>query len=225
MLSSCFVLPDFVEPAIFQCWCSPISLSFPFPSITFSPLLSVAVELVTERPVVAGCTSNSDCPDHAACYNTRCINPCAERSPCAPSAYCKVVNHQAVCTCPDGYIGTPTTNCLPRKYCMTDRRSVAAAAAAASAVLFSFSPSLRPRPPSAAVSFSGRDNQTLCPEVEFSNGEYSFSGLYVQETITELELTEHDPTSSLTACFSPEARMHPKLRLSRPPCMHSAEVS
>ena len=45
----------------------------------------------------------------------RCINPCAEH-PCAPSANCRAVNHRAICTCPDGYIGSPTTSCRPREY-------------------------------------------------------------------------------------------------------------
>ena len=45
----------------------------------------------------------------------RCINPCAEGRPCAPSALCKVVNHRAICTCPDGYIGSPTTDCRKRE--------------------------------------------------------------------------------------------------------------
>ena len=45
----------------------------------------------------------------------RCINPCAEH-PCAPSAHCRAVNHRAICTCPDGYIGSPTTSCRPREY-------------------------------------------------------------------------------------------------------------
>ena len=68
------------------------------------------------EPISIGCISNDDCPDHAACRNSGCINPCALDDPCAPNANCKVVGHEPVCTCPDGYIGSPTTECRLRKY-------------------------------------------------------------------------------------------------------------
>ncbi|CAB4059877.1 unnamed protein product [Lepeophtheirus salmonis] len=60
-----------------------------------------------EPSLTPGCDINQDCPTHASCKNRLCINPCAEDSPCAPTAYCKVINHEAFCTCPDGYIGSP----------------------------------------------------------------------------------------------------------------------
>ena len=66
--------------------------------------------------MAAGCTTNNDCPGYAACKQRLCLNPCAEDNPCAKSALCKVVSHKPVCTCPDGYIGSPETNCLLRKY-------------------------------------------------------------------------------------------------------------
>jgi hypothetical protein len=73
-------------------------------------------ETVTEPALLAGCSNNNDCPDHAACENRQCINPCAIRDPCAASANCKVFNHQPICTCPDGYVGTPNVDCRLRKY-------------------------------------------------------------------------------------------------------------
>ena len=68
------------------------------------------------EPIQIGCISNDDCPDHAACRNSACINPCALDNPCAPNANCKVLMHEPVCTCPDGYIGSPLTECKLRKY-------------------------------------------------------------------------------------------------------------
>ena len=62
------------------------------------------------------CYNNDECPLFNACESTKCINPCAERNPCAPTAICKVINHEPKCTCPDGFIGSPVTNCKPRKY-------------------------------------------------------------------------------------------------------------
>ena len=70
----------------------------------------------TEPSLATGCSSNSECPDYSACENRNCINPCAIRDPCAPLATCRVVNHQPVCTCPDGYIGSANTQCKPRKF-------------------------------------------------------------------------------------------------------------
>ena len=70
----------------------------------------------TEPTLAAGCANNQECPDHAACRNRLCINPCAYDNPCAPNANCRVVNHEPVCTCPDGYIGSPETSCELRKH-------------------------------------------------------------------------------------------------------------
>ena len=67
------------------------------------------------EPISIGCTYNDDCPDHAACRNSACINPCAAENPCAPSAICTVVKHKPLCSCPDGYIGTPEIDCRLRK--------------------------------------------------------------------------------------------------------------
>ena len=80
---------------------------------TIFPCYLVAPTVV--EPITPGCTTNSDCPDYTACRNTQCMNPCAVDEPCAPTANCKVINHQPVCTCPDGYIGSPTTECRLRK--------------------------------------------------------------------------------------------------------------
>lgn len=73
------------------------------------------VKRPTEPALAVGCSVNDECPDYAACQASQCINPCAVGNPCAPSAICKVINHTPRCTCPDGYIGSPTTDCRLRK--------------------------------------------------------------------------------------------------------------
>ena len=73
------------------------------------------LEPVTLPPVVSGCLSNNDCPDYTVCQARKCINPCAAPNVCAPNANCRVTRHQAVCTCPDGYIGSPEISCSLRK--------------------------------------------------------------------------------------------------------------
>ena len=69
----------------------------------------------TEPSLDVGCSTNDECPDYTACENRQCINPCAFKNPCAPTAHCKVVRHSPICTCPDGYVGSPTTSCQLRK--------------------------------------------------------------------------------------------------------------
>ena len=68
-----------------------------------------------EPALAAGCDNNDDCPGHAACRNRLCINPCAEDNPCSQTANCKVIMHGPVCTCPDGYAGSPEIDCKLRK--------------------------------------------------------------------------------------------------------------
>jgi hypothetical protein len=80
-----------------------------------SMLTILILDPISPPAVQTGCSSNSDCPTYTACENRKCINPCATRNPCAPNAYCKVIQHRPECTCPDGYIGSPTTSCDLRK--------------------------------------------------------------------------------------------------------------
>ena len=69
--------------------------------------------------VTVGCDIDDDCPDYTACRNRKCINPCVVDKPCAPSANCRVVKHSPICTCPNGYIGTPQTKCSLREFWKT----------------------------------------------------------------------------------------------------------
>ena len=75
----------------------------------------MTADLTTDAPPPAGCTRDDECPDHSACENRACINPCVIRDPCAATATCRVANHKPICTCPDGYIGSPTTDCRLRE--------------------------------------------------------------------------------------------------------------
>lgn len=58
------------------------------------------------------CTINSECPSNQACMQMKCQDPCP--GSCGISALCNVINHIPVCTCPEGYIGDPFTNCYPK---------------------------------------------------------------------------------------------------------------
>ena len=74
------------------------------------------VEFAPPPPIVSGCLTNNDCPDYTACTSRKCINPCAAPNVCASNANCRVTRHQAVCTCPDGYIGSPEISCSLREW-------------------------------------------------------------------------------------------------------------
>lgn len=63
------------------------------------------------------CVSSSECPSSQACINQKCRDPCP--GTCARDATCRVVNHQPICACPDGWTGDPvTTGCriIPCKH-------------------------------------------------------------------------------------------------------------
>lgn len=55
------------------------------------------------------CTSNSECPNHMACINSKCGDPCA--GACGTLAQCRVVSHTPNCVCPQGYTGDPFSYC------------------------------------------------------------------------------------------------------------------
>lgn len=73
--------------------------------------VALTIIYVNVAPFEVGCTSNDQCPIDRACVNKQCINPCQ----CGPNAKCRVENHYAVCSCPEGYSGNPNTGCFQRK--------------------------------------------------------------------------------------------------------------
>lgn len=59
------------------------------------------------------CVSNSECPNHLACINQKCKDPCP--GVCGISAECKVVSHTPNCYCVTGFIGNPFVECTSPK--------------------------------------------------------------------------------------------------------------
>lgn len=60
------------------------------------------------------CEYNRDCAITLACSNYKCVDPCANDI-CGINAQCRVQNHNAICSCIDGYFGDPFTRCDLRK--------------------------------------------------------------------------------------------------------------
>ena len=55
------------------------------------------------------CTIDAECSSNLACRNEKCEDPCT--GSCGQNAVCKVVKHNAVCICSEGYEGDPFTLC------------------------------------------------------------------------------------------------------------------
>ncbi|XP_076631770.1 uncharacterized protein LOC143346941 [Colletes latitarsis] len=56
------------------------------------------------------CESDSECPGHLACSASfKCESPCK----CGTNAECRVVDHQAICTCPKNWLGNAFVSCRP----------------------------------------------------------------------------------------------------------------
>lgn len=81
------------------------------------------------------CKQNSDCDEHLACAQGKCIDPCNDfMKHCASSALCEVQKHISSCLCPPGHLGDPNNvnigcykveclsneDCAQNKYCNVD---------------------------------------------------------------------------------------------------------
>lgn len=59
------------------------------------------------------CVVSAECSQDRACVNQKCIDPCP--GTCGANAQCKVINHNAICSCSPGYTGDPFIQCLVEK--------------------------------------------------------------------------------------------------------------
>lgn len=57
------------------------------------------------------CVVNADCQSHLSCIKQKCENPCP--GTCGQHADCRVVNHNAICSCKPRYTGNPFIICSP----------------------------------------------------------------------------------------------------------------
>lgn len=55
------------------------------------------------------CQSDSECPDHRACLNYSCVDPCVGQ--CGTNAVCEPKRHVAVCRCSQGFVGDALVSC------------------------------------------------------------------------------------------------------------------
>ncbi|KAK9880682.1 hypothetical protein WA026_011918 [Henosepilachna vigintioctopunctata] len=62
------------------------------------------------------CIYQQECPTNLACVRGICINICLLGKKCGTNAFCKVVDHKAVCACIPGHIGNPNRLCRPNQH-------------------------------------------------------------------------------------------------------------
>ena len=74
-------------------------------------ILIVSKHFAAPRPE---CTTDPECPDHLACIQEKCQNPCFTTT-CGVNAECRVTRHRAICYCKPGYEGDPYRICEERK--------------------------------------------------------------------------------------------------------------
>ena len=55
------------------------------------------------------CSAHSDCPQHLACHNQKCVDPCP--GACGENADCYAYNHRPVCQCKANYEGDAFQRC------------------------------------------------------------------------------------------------------------------
>ncbi|VEN50381.1 unnamed protein product, partial [Callosobruchus maculatus] len=95
------------------CVPSPCGPNSQCKAINDSPSCSCLPEFIGTPPNCRPeCIINSECPSNLACINKKCKDPCP--GSCGISAECKVLNHNAICTCPVGFEGDPFNSCHPK---------------------------------------------------------------------------------------------------------------
>lgn len=87
--------------------CGPNSIC---KDINSSPSCSCLPEFIGKPPnCKPECVTNTECPNHLACINRKCKDPCM--GICGLNTECRVVSHTANCVCLPGYFGDPFSNC------------------------------------------------------------------------------------------------------------------
>lgn len=99
------------DPYKDPCVPSPCGPNSQCRNIGDSPSCSCLKEYIGSPPNCRPeCTINSECPSSQACIREKCRDPCP--GSCGIGATCSVINHTPVCTCFEGYIGDPFTQCI-----------------------------------------------------------------------------------------------------------------
>lgn len=78
--------------------------------INGQPACSCLPKYVGEPPnCKPECRVGNECPNHLACVNNKCADPCPNTW--GLGAQCLTKNHSPICTCPPGFTGDPFSQC------------------------------------------------------------------------------------------------------------------
>jgi len=104
--------PPVLQEPINPCYPTPCGPNSQCRDSNGSPSCSCLPNYIGSPPQCrAECVSNSECPNHLACINEKCRDPCP--GSCGSNAQCRVVSHAPNCQCVPGYNGDPFTQCSP----------------------------------------------------------------------------------------------------------------
>lgn len=105
-----FYVSDAPPIEVNPCQPSPCGPNSICKDINGSPSCSCIPEYRGQPPYCKPeCISNSECVSQLACVNQKCTDPCIRA--CGANAECRVVSHSAMCTCAQGFVGDPFTQC------------------------------------------------------------------------------------------------------------------
>lgn len=92
------------------CYPSPCGPYSQCREVNYSPSCSCLPNYIGQPPNCRPeCVVNSECSGNKACIKEKCRDPCP--GSCGFNAVCEVIAHNPTCTCIDGYIGDPFTQC------------------------------------------------------------------------------------------------------------------
>lgn len=99
-------------PPINVCQPSPCGPNSLCRSVNDAPSCTCLPEFIGTPPnCKPECVSNTECADHLACINQKCVDPC--KGTCGLNAMCRTISHTPNCICLTGFVGDPFTQCVP----------------------------------------------------------------------------------------------------------------
>lgn len=109
-----YIVEEPPPPPINLCQPSPCGPNSICKEANGSPSCSCLPEFIGSPPNCRPeCVSNSECPNHLACINQKCADPCP--GSCGVNAECRVISHAPNCICNLGYSGDPFVQCIIRE--------------------------------------------------------------------------------------------------------------
>lgn len=74
----------------------------------------IVINIITKIVCVitAPCQTDSECSLDEKCLKGQCLGPCEVKDACGMNAKCTAINHDKLCSCPEGFTGSPDVECF-----------------------------------------------------------------------------------------------------------------